>query len=61
MHLASFYFLLYINDLPNCIVRSSKLFSDNACLILTDASVHNLKTKVSEELKKTQDGEILPD
>ena len=45
-------FLLYINDLPNCTANSPKLFADDACLILADPSVQNLKTKITKELQK---------
>ena len=45
-------FLLYINDLPNGKASSPKLFADVMCLILTDPSVQNLATKISEELQK---------
>ena len=44
-------FLLYFDDLPNCIASSPKLFADDTYLILADPSVQHLKTKISEKLQ----------
>ena len=43
-------FLIYINDLPNAINSTPRLFADNTCLILRQSSLSALEKACSDEL-----------
>ena len=43
-------FLIYVNDLPNVISSKPRLFADDTCIMLSDSSFPNLKTKCNTEL-----------
>ena len=49
-------FLIYVNDLNNASgILDPIMFADNTSLFYSDKSIHQLFTKVNEELKKTED------
>ena len=53
--LGPLFFLLYINDLPNCSLFEVKLFADDACLILNKKCHHLLEITVNNELNKVNE------
>ena len=48
-------FLIYINDLPNAINSTPRLFADETCLILRQSSLSALKKTCSDELIQLKD------
>ena len=45
-------FLLFINDLPNCLESVPRLFADDTCLQVCALSVEQLELKLNSELTK---------
>ena len=45
-------FLLFINDLPNCLENVPRLFADDTCLQVCAPSVEQLELKLNSELTK---------
>ena len=53
-------FLIYINDLPNCLYNDlpnclksiPKLFADDTALLINASSICELKIKINEELSR---------
>ena len=48
-------FLLYINDLPNCISSTPRLFTDDTCILVKENTSNELKYSLSYELAKIND------
>ena len=48
-------FLIYINDLPNAINSTPRLFADDTCLILRQSSLSTLEKACSDELIQLKD------
>ena len=48
-------FLLYINDLPNCISSTPRLFADDTCILVKENTSNELKYSLSYELAKIND------
>ena len=48
-------FLLYINDLPNCISGTPRLFADDTCILVKANTSNELKYYLNYELEKTND------
>ena len=53
--LGSLLFLIYINDLPNAINSTPRLFADNTCLTLQKSSLSSLAKACSNELIQLKD------
>jgi len=47
-----FLYVMYVNDLPNAIDCTSRLYADDTCLIVHDAIVTNLEHKITINLEK---------
>ena len=45
-------FLLYVNDLPNCISSTPGLFADDTCILVTANTSNELKYSLNYELAK---------
>ena len=43
--------IMYVNDLPNSISCSARLYADDICLVLHDNDVSQLEQKINLELK----------
>ena len=43
-------FLIYINDQPNSIDCATRLFADNACLIVKAPTINETEAKLNSEL-----------
>ena len=53
--LGALLFLIYINDLPNAINSTTRLFADDTCLILRQSSLSALEKACSDELVQPKD------
>ena len=43
-------FLLYINDLPNCVESAPRLFADDTCLLVGAPTINQLEKQLNLEL-----------
>ena len=48
--LESLFFIIYINDLPNCLNSPPKLFADDICLLYSNNNLHLLEQQSNDEL-----------
>ena len=53
--LAPLLFLLYLNDLPNCISSTPRLFADDTCILVKANTSNELKYYLNYELEKIND------
>jgi len=47
-----FFFLIYINYLPNALHNPSTLFADDTCLLISDNNTEILETKCNDDLSR---------
>ena len=45
-------FLLYTDDLPNCVCSTPRLFADNTCILVKANTLNELKYSLNHELAK---------
>ena len=45
-------YITYVNDFPNSISFSARLYADDTCLVLHDNGLSQLEQKIISELKK---------
>ena len=50
--LGPFLFLIYINDLQNCLKRIPKIFADDIALLINASSICELEIKINKELPR---------
>ena len=47
-------FLIYINDLPNCVTCSPCLYVDNTCLVILAKCIEELENRTKSEVNKVE-------
>ena len=50
--LGSLLFLIYINDLQNCLKSIPRFFADDTALLISASSISKLEIKINEELSR---------
>ena len=51
-------FLLYINDLPNCVESVPRLFADDICLLVRASTINQLEKQLNLELTEIYNGMV---
>ena len=52
-------FLIYVNDLPNCLNSTPRLFADDTCLMINAPTFKHLEKNLESEINKVCDWKIL--